>query len=360
MSRVQRSKVTRDKDSFKGSFSIPESTEDWVRVAKSSSLLKKTLNDLSKLGSGSRVKKKQHILFKAIWDRPVKNDKLEYKAERYNLSGVWQNAKHLVASSRELQRYLALVDKPQNFALLTEIDCAWPGSWAPVLKWQNRVLEFCKRKPALETPSTGTRSHNRKRKHGIAPQVEQVLEDDKPPSDESITNTALVLFLDAVLSLVPSAGCEFTMFRVAFESNFRQAGFKALTDGALWITGDEEDVRAILEVKKGHRYDNYDRIRMQETAELVGWLKKPYQPWNELFNGHKILISEDGNEVWITFAKPSSTYSQYLSTDTPAEDAFLHMVTYGPYRLGHKEDMENLCIVIAAIVLRVAYSLRPQ
>ncbi|KAE8415280.1 hypothetical protein BDV36DRAFT_298254 [Aspergillus pseudocaelatus] len=106
--------------------------------------------------------------------------------------------------------------------------------------------------------------------------------------DETITNTALVLLLDTVLGLAPSAGCEFTMFRVAFESNFRQAGYKALTDGALWINGDEEDIRAILEVKKGRRYENYDRIRMQETAELVvGWLKKSYKPWNELFNGQQ-------------------------------------------------------------------------
>ncbi|KAE8332891.1 hypothetical protein BDV39DRAFT_199894 [Aspergillus sergii] len=332
MSRVQRSKVTSDTDSFRGSFFVPESREDWLTLAKSSGLLKKALGSLAKFGSGSRAKRKQHVLFKAIWSLPLDIDQFERDAEKYNLSNVWQDACNLVASSQELQRYLSLVGKPQEFALLTEIDPSWPGSWAPLGK----------------------------RKRDTAPQVEQVLEDDKPPSDESVTNTTLLLLLDAVLRLVPSAGCEFTMFRVAFEANFRQAAFKALTDGALWVKGDEQDIRAILEVKKGLRYDNHDKIRMQETAELVSWLKKSYTPWNEHFNGHKVLFAEDGDEIWITFALPTSTYAQYLSQDVPVEHAFLDITTYGPYRLDLKDHMERLCIVIAAIVLRVVYSLRPH
>lgn len=66
MSRVQRSNATSDKDSFKRSFSVPESMDDWLRVAKSSSLWKKALSDLSEFGPGSRVKKKQHILMQAL------------------------------------------------------------------------------------------------------------------------------------------------------------------------------------------------------------------------------------------------------------------------------------------------------
>ncbi|KAE8321279.1 hypothetical protein BDV39DRAFT_210912 [Aspergillus sergii] len=61
---------------------------------------------------------------------------------------------------------------------------------------------------------------------------------------------------------------------------------------------------------------------------------------------NKILISEDGDTVWVTFAKPSSTYSQYLSTDTPVKDAFLDIITYGPYHLDLKEEIEELCMVI--------------
>ncbi|KAE8400279.1 hypothetical protein BDV37DRAFT_286777 [Aspergillus pseudonomiae] len=175
-------------------------------LAKSSGLLKKALRSLSKFGSGSRVKKKQHVLFKAIWNPPVNFDQLVRDAKKYNLKDVWQDAANLVESSGELERSLALVEKPENFAPLTEIDLPWPGSWIPVLQWQTRVLEFCKRKPppppppTLETPSTGTRSQIGKRKR--------------------------------------------------------------------------------------------DTIRMQETAELVGWLKKSYAPWNEHFNGQIPLHAE--------------------------------------------------------------------
>ncbi|KAB8256439.1 hypothetical protein BDV32DRAFT_153285 [Aspergillus pseudonomiae] len=148
-------------------------------LAKSSGLLKKALRSLSKFGSGSRVKKKQHVLFKAIWNPPVNFDQLVRDAKKYNLKDVWQDAANLVESSGELERSLALVEKPENFAPLTEIDLPWPGSWIPVLQWQTRIGK-------------------RKR----------------------------------------------------------------------------------------------DTIRMQETAELVGWLKKSYAPWNEHFNGQIPLHAE--------------------------------------------------------------------
>ncbi|KAE8306552.1 hypothetical protein BDV41DRAFT_583213 [Aspergillus transmontanensis] len=72
----------------------------------------------------------------------------------------------------------------------------------------------------------------------------------------------------------------------------------------------------------------------------------------------KILISEDGDTVWITFAKPSSTYSQYLSTDTSVEDAFLDIITYGPYDLDLKEEIEELCIVIHHALTPIIRELR--
>ena len=40
----------------------------------------------------------------------------------------------------------------------------------------------------------------------------------------------------------------------------------------------------------------YDRIRMQESAELVGWLKKSCKPWNELLNGQWLGPDFSSNE----------------------------------------------------------------
>ncbi|KAE8338644.1 hypothetical protein BDV24DRAFT_166150 [Aspergillus arachidicola] len=66
---------------------------------------------------------------------------------------------------------------------------------------------------------------------------------------------------------------------------------------------------------------------------------------------HKILISEDGDTVCITFAKPSST-------DTPVEDAFLDIITYGPYHLDLKEEIEELCIVMHHALTPIIRELR--
>ncbi|OJJ94751.1 hypothetical protein ASPACDRAFT_55655 [Aspergillus aculeatus ATCC 16872] len=339
----------KETDSFRGSFYVPDSASNWQKLATSSGLLQKSLYDLVNLGSGSRVKKKQFVLFKAFWPPSEPVWKLSDDAAEYELDPVWKEAIDLVNGSSEIGKYLQLVGQPYQLAALNENDDLWPGSWAPVLKWQNRCIALAnKKKPAQDTPSTGTRSRKKQKTSHQA---------EKRPSDEAITNTTLLLFLDALSSLIPNPSFEFKIFRAAFEATFRTVSYRALTDGALWLVDQPEDIRVILEVKKMSRHDNADRIRMQETAEIVAWLKSS-KPWQDCFGGHKILIAEDAAQVWVICAKPSSAYAAYLAQGTDDQNPFIEMKSYGPFLLNNSNEMRDLCIVVVAIMLRFFYSLQ--
>ncbi|PYH80222.1 hypothetical protein BO82DRAFT_417832 [Aspergillus uvarum CBS 121591] len=273
MSLFRRKEKDNDADSFRGSFSLPASRSEWVRLATQSRLIGKSLHDLVKLGSGS--KKFSHIL----------NDKA-----KYHLNEVWDDAEQLVAKSVEIQNYFSLVGNPDGLDAVAEGQPGWPGSWALVLNWQKRCVDIARKADAVDqfSPSANTRSQMKRKRDEPESKLKVEPDDWEPPNDEAVTNVALITFLDAVSTLIPQANFEVTIVRVAFEATFKTCSYKALTDGGIWIKNDIDDVRAIAEVKKGLRMDNSDRIRMQETAEIIGWLKSA-KPWNDVFGGYRLL-----------------------------------------------------------------------
>ncbi|KAE8377598.1 hypothetical protein BDV26DRAFT_293071 [Aspergillus bertholletiae] len=54
-----------------------------------------------------------------------------------------------------------------------------------------------------------------------------------------------------------------------------------------------------------------EKIQLQETAELVGWIISGNHP-EQLFNGHKLMVSQDGMEIFLTFARMDNGYHEYL------------------------------------------------
>jgi hypothetical protein len=54
-------------DSFSGSFFIPANEEDWTNLATKGKLLGKTIHDLPKMTSGSKILKKQFIMLRSLW-----------------------------------------------------------------------------------------------------------------------------------------------------------------------------------------------------------------------------------------------------------------------------------------------------
>lgn len=91
-----------------------------------------------------------------------------------------------------------------------------------------------------------------------------------PPSlDEQIVNCALVIFLNA-LTIHFDIDSNWTLHRKAFKAVFGDASFEARVDGYLKHRGDP---RVIIEVKPASRSSKELSIQMQESAQVVAWIK---------------------------------------------------------------------------------------
>lgn len=91
-----------------------------------------------------------------------------------------------------------------------------------------------------------------------------------PTRDEQIVNTALINFLDA-LTIHFSFSSNWTLHRKAFTATFDDARFEARTDGYLDDAYGSPSV--IIEVKPMIRERKLVAIQMQESAQMVAWLK---------------------------------------------------------------------------------------
>ncbi|OJJ96265.1 hypothetical protein ASPACDRAFT_1859515 [Aspergillus aculeatus ATCC 16872] len=346
-------------DSFTGSFSIAANKDDLLSILRTSKLSGKSLHDLIKMRSGSKALKKQFVLFRSVWKAAVEPGESLANMTRYKLGGALEQAVNLVNGSQEVEKYLALLKHLHLVPDLQEGDPQWAGSWMPVLRFHAKCVAFSRKEDdtrvvPVRLPARRGLSPPLKRRaeEAARPPTETGLpgDDEDPTGDESIVNAALILFLDAAASLVRSSQCEFTMVRVPFIANFQHATFTALTDGALWVRSTEA-IRGIIEVKKARRSKIGDKVTMQEAAELVGWIMNS-QPWEEAYSGYKCLICEDGDEAWLSFAKPTEPYAAYLRDGTVDEDALLIVERYGPYRVDNAEHMLLLLYAVVAIYLQ--------
>lgn len=91
-----------------------------------------------------------------------------------------------------------------------------------------------------------------------------------PPSlDEQIVNCALVIFLNA-LTIHLDINSTWTLHRKAFKAVFDGASFEARVDGYLKHCGNP---RVIIEVKPASRSSKEFSIQVQESAQVVAWIK---------------------------------------------------------------------------------------
>ncbi|KAL9071059.1 MAG: hypothetical protein Q9157_005592 [Trypethelium eluteriae] len=108
-------------------------------------------------------------------------------------------------------------------------------------------------------------------------------EDMPTQNDEQIVNSALLTFLRCLIGYkrVPKAQWDFTRHRLTFENI--PAGdtrgckvYSADTDGVLRAE-DGLSILAIIEVKPYVRSHDLNSIRMQETAQMVAWIREDAQ-----------------------------------------------------------------------------------
>jgi hypothetical protein len=98
-----------------------------------------------------------------------------------------------------------------------------------------------------------------------------------PPTEgELIVNHALVLYLQALTMKIPLIKSMWTPYPLSLRAKFMTASFVARTDGYLKAM-DNGKVQAILEVKPRIRSKQTEAIRMQEAAQMVGWIMSEEQ-----------------------------------------------------------------------------------
>ncbi|KAL2821904.1 hypothetical protein BJX63DRAFT_427265 [Aspergillus granulosus] len=183
-----------------------------------------------------------------------------------------------------------------------------------------------------------------------------------PTKDEQIVNTALLNFLTA-LTIHMKLSVQWSLHRVPLHADFNTASYEARTDGYLEsIEESEKDkkIRALIEVKAALREIKRNKIRMQESAQTVAWLKS-HPDTGGLLNtrGRRIHVSQDRHEIWVIIADYDDSYLRYLEgEDDP--DAFMTMQEYGPWFTDNLNHMRHLAPILVAIALRAEADLKEE
>ena len=197
-----------------------------------------------------------------------------------------------------------------------------------------------------------------------------------PTKDEQIVNTALIVFLNA-LTIHFCLSSKWTLHRKPFIATFKNAKFEARTDGYLDSPGGKP--RVLIEVKPVLRSLNLLAIQMQESAQMVAWIKsdtESAQKRNTTYayipcfyipgyaansTDRRFHISQDRHLVYVTVARYDQTYLEYLvhgklSKDGKDDDgkdlSFMTMDQYGPWDTTDRAHMRRLGPLLLAITLR--------
>ncbi|PWY90771.1 hypothetical protein BO70DRAFT_384399 [Aspergillus heteromorphus CBS 117.55] len=135
----------------------------------------------------------------------------------------------------------------------------------------------------------------------------------------------------------PSVSSKWTSHRKAFKPRFTNTQYEARTDGYL----------------RGKAGDNSLGVRMQESAQMVAWIKlNPHTPGN--LPHRYVHVSQNRHEIWLIFAEYNGKYLDYLEGKCKATDplSFLTMHEVGPFDTMKKPHMDHLGLIVLALVLR--------
>ncbi|PLB33630.1 uncharacterized protein BDW47DRAFT_90801 [Aspergillus candidus] len=170
-----------------------------------------------------------------------------------------------------------------------------------------------------------------------------------PTKDEQIVNTALLVFLDSItLHFDLSVG--WSPHRKPLTAEFTNANFQARTDG--YLADRSEDIKAIIEVKPVLRQTKEPQIRIQESHQMVAGLLEDYKSSVPACRKKpRTIISQDRQEIYISVAKYSNDYINYLQTGDMSSDPFMVMHQFGPWNINDASAMSKLGPILLAISL---------
>ncbi|KAJ5579541.1 uncharacterized protein N7459_005526 [Penicillium hispanicum] len=319
-----------------------------------------TCNERQSFNSASKIEEAQYVLLRVIWKHLLPS---HLKLSRYHLGDWKKEADRRLKSMEDWQSYcdsfsarhhkskvlpgtFAMARKYQILCGLSD-DNEFRSDFTPVaarLRSKTSLTQQFRQISLNESPS--------KVKEGSIPEwlqddsddlddipptpssegPKEILNQMYPPSkDEEIVNFALIDFLNGLTVHFPDAK-DWTPHRVSLKATFKDRSYEARTDGYLEDSFKSNKVRALVEVKP-----------MQRNSKLL-----------RIF-----LVSQDREEIYITFAEYSKEYVHFLNKKSPpgTEPPFLTMRSYGPWVTSTMRDMEKVGSILLAIALR-AHSLQ--
>lgn len=395
--------------------SLPRTDDQWNDAAAKCKLLNKSIHSES-LPSGSKCTLEQFILTRAIWKQTEIGKELQQKlletglVRKENLTKAKEHLRSLRSWNIYLRSFsnpkhppgegtFALVSRFQRLSIKTtehELDSASkkltfsprvtrsmarnkskenrPTTPTPLASGYEDDLDESMNHLDIDSPSTASISTM----STMSPLSGERAKDYGAIEDEEIVNTSLIMFLDALTLHCSAAKCEWSLYRQPFVVKNRQQHkiYEARVDGLL-RTSKTRKVHAIIEVKPFLRNSTpsaFSSIRMQESCQMAAWIcQQPDAPvrmktGNPQYRyvsrpslqvmtinnkSRRLLISQDGHEIYVTIGSYDSDYVKYITDQALSQaDSFLVMRSYGPFLVNHKNHMENLGVLLLAVTLR--------
>lgn len=143
------------------SLQIPTNQTDWEELVAEAKLKRKSIHDLSKMRSASKVQRDQFLMLRVLWPTRLDPSQLMRQREDYGLSSTWEKAASMVKASPEVQKYLDFVGNGAAASGMKESDPLWAGSFMPVLRHQQKCILGKDSTKAIQPPET--RSAKRRR-----------------------------------------------------------------------------------------------------------------------------------------------------------------------------------------------------
>ncbi|KAL5338920.1 hypothetical protein BJX70DRAFT_179812 [Aspergillus crustosus] len=124
----------------------------------------------------------------------------------------------------------------------------------------------------------------------------------------------------------------------------RQRGYTSVTDGQMQSAATM-NIEALVECKRSTRRESGIAVDRQEAAMMIAWIK-------EYPNAQRrILVSQDGPEISITFAICPPSWLDYITRHDPAPCGLMTLNRFGPWFMDHPDDTSYICAILLAISL---------
>ncbi|KAJ9270566.1 hypothetical protein DTO212C5_3355 [Paecilomyces variotii] len=337
-------------------FFIPDDLDELAELLKATGLKKLTPYSLREkwLGSGSKVSQKQFASFRAIWPQMKSSDELTKKdAHLYGIDKFWEDAQDIATNFRGLQKFLAMIESDTSLKDIDADDDRYPSAFtASASSYTTQVTKKAKSKaPARARDIFSPRTSE---DGGVRLSTEQgtssyITDQDFEAQDEATVNAAAVLLLRLCSGAVKESKFEFLFERLVFRPKFGKNGFTTCTDGAF---RSSQFILAILEAKKKSRHYDTISIQVQETAEMVGFLME-LERKKGFMNDHPVIISQDHNQLYITFASFHKDYLNYLKNEDAAitDNTYLCLQSYGPFHTNGTAAREEKVLYVNSLQL---------